>query len=184
MPELNSNELQSRDYCFVSCDIIGHSFDSDLRLQIGRVHALNELVGRVLDSPAGEGAIWASGGDGGHLALRPSSAAATALELLATLREWSTRTNVPLRLAAHVGPAVAIRGADGRVQLVGDGINMCGHLLDFGSNSAVIVSQSFRLFVERAEMLTTRFAGPVQVYMKQRMPELRLPSLGSGPIRL
>ena len=171
MPELNSNELQSRDYCFVSCDIIGHSFDSDLRLQIGRVHALNELVGRVLDSPAGEGAIWASGGDGGHLALRPSSAAATALELLATLREWSTRTNVPLRLAAHVGPAVAIRGADGRVQLVGDGINMCGHLLDFGSNSAVIVSQSFRLFVERAEMLTTRFAGPVQVYMKQRMPD-------------
>jgi hypothetical protein len=168
--ELNPKELQSRDYCFVSCDIIGHSSDSNLRLQIERVYELNELVGRVLESPAGEGAIWASGGDGGHLALRPNSAATTALELLAALREWSTNTNVPLRLAAHVGPAAAIHGADGRVQLVGDGINMCGHLLDFGSNSAVIVSRSFRLFIERTGMLTASFAGPVQVYLKQRMP--------------
>ncbi len=48
---------------------------------------------------------------------------------------------------------------------------MCGHLLDFGSNSAVLVSQSFRLFIERAEMLAVRFAGPMQVYMKQRMPD-------------
>jgi CRP-like cAMP-binding protein len=169
--ELNSKELQSQEYCFVSCDISGHSFDSDLPLQIERVYNLNELVGRVLKSPAGEGAIWASGGDGGHLALPSGSAAATALELLAALRDWATKTKVPLRLAAHVGPAVVIRGADGRVQLVGEGINMCGHLLDFGSNSAVIVSQSFRSFIERAEMLTVRFAGPVQVYMKQRMPD-------------
>ena len=171
MADLNVRELQTQDFCFVSCDITGHSFDSDLRMQAERVYELNELVGRVLDSPAGEGAIWASGGDGGHLALPADSAAATALSLLATLRNWSTEKGVPLRLSAHFGPAATIRGADGRVQLVGDGINMCGHLLDFGLSGAVVVSESFRLFIERAEKTAAHFAGPMQVYLKQRMPD-------------
>ena len=171
MEAFNAQELQTRDFCFVSCDITGHSFDSDLQLQAERLYELNELVGGVLDSPAGDGAIWASGGDGGHLALPSSSAAATALELLASLRSWSTERAVPLRLSAHYGPAATIRGADGRTQLVGDGINMCGHLVDFGSDGAVIVSESFRLCIQRAELAAAHFAGPVQVYLKQRRPD-------------
>src|SRR5215211_4692305 len=98
----------SQDYCFVSCDIIGHSFDSDLSVQIQRVREVNALIQGMLESPAGDGAIWASGGDGGHLALRPETNAATALDLIAALRDWSTSSEVPLRVVAHVGAAVAI----------------------------------------------------------------------------
>jgi CRP-like cAMP-binding protein len=171
MPDLSAAGLRTSDFCFVSCDISGHSFDSDLPSQVERVYQLNAIMGGVLESPEGDGAIWASGGDGGHLALRPGSAAGTALDLLATLREWAEKAKVPLRMAAHFGPAVAVRGADGREQLVGDGINMCGHLLDYGPDGAVVVSESFRQFIDDAGMPTATFAGPVQVYLKQRMPD-------------
>ena len=55
-----------------------------------------------------------------------------------------------LRLTAHYGPVSTIEGADGRSQLVGDGINLCGSLIDFGTPGAVVVSAAFREYVEGA----------------------------------
>jgi hypothetical protein len=158
-------------YCFVSCDISGHSFESDLDEQVHRVDELNRLVRGVLESEAGAGAVWASGGDGGHLALRPESNEAASLEVVAVLRQWADAMDVPLRVAAHLGTVASTRGADDRVQLVGDGINFCGHLLDLGSVGAVVASQAYKEFIEGASITEARFDGPVRVYLKQRVPD-------------
>jgi CRP-like cAMP-binding protein len=163
-------EMSTKDYCFVSCDIVGHSLDSDLSTQTRRVGELNALMRNVLTSEGGNCAIWASGGDGGHLALEPRLGVSSVLELIIALREWSAAKAVPLRIAGHYGPVVSIMGADDRIQLVGDGINMCGTLLTFGSETAVVVSEEFRRFVDTAGMTDTRFLGPIPVYIKQRAP--------------
>jgi hypothetical protein len=149
----------------VSCDIIGHGFQNPLEIQKDRVQALNSIVRASLDPGEGQ-VIWASGGDGGHVGFPVQGCARAVVELLARLHAWAVEADVPLRLTGHVGPVVSTTGADGRIQLVGDGINLCGSLLNFGAARSIVVSEPFRLFLEQEQVPGLRFRDERTVYLK------------------
>ena len=56
------------EYLFVSCDIVAHSAEPNLGVQTERVVAINRIVAKVLQDAPDANVVWASGGDGGHLA--------------------------------------------------------------------------------------------------------------------
>src|SRR4051794_29534797 len=114
-----------------------------LDVQAKRIQEINELV-RVSISTAGTGdVVWASAGDGGHVAFLSPQWKEQAIDLLERLWRWS-QENAPLRITAHFGPADQLPGADGRIQLVGHGINLCGSLLSFGSPAGIVVTEAFK----------------------------------------
>jgi class 3 adenylate cyclase len=138
----------------VSCDIIGHSAEEDINVQVERVAAVNRIASAVIDRLGADNAVWASGGDGGHVILRGAGWQDPALALVMALREWSAAERVPLRVTAHVGPVCFLAGADGRLQAVGDGINLAGWLLSRGPAAGVLVSRDFREAIEGADVAT------------------------------
>ena len=144
----DERSLTNYDVAIVSCDIIGHS-SADLQQQIARIAAINTIVAQVIDACGDEHVVWASGGDGGHTLFRQAEWCEYAIDLIARLRQWSAEAEVPLRVTAHMGPVTDIRGADGRVQMVGDGINLAGWILTRGASEGVIVSKAFRDAVEQ-----------------------------------
>jgi CRP-like cAMP-binding protein len=153
-----THELESlaTGYVFVSCDIVGHSGETDLELQQERVAAINRLVRDAIASSAGD-LVWASGGDGGHVAFAGEGLVRDALDLIVSLRRWSAEAGVPLRVVASYGEAMRVTGADGRPQLVGHGINFAGGLLRHGHAQTVLASRRFREVVEAAAVEGVRF---------------------------
>jgi class 3 adenylate cyclase len=144
-------------YSFVSCDIVGHSAERDLANQIRRVEAINALVRKVIHRAEPGSVVWASGGDGGHVAIGIDQPKNLALELIADLRKWSVEARLRLRISAHVGEVEETSGADGGIQLVGHGINLAGRLVEYGGQNRVVVSASFRDFYRSSEFLGARF---------------------------
>jgi hypothetical protein len=137
------------DVAIVSCDIIGHS-SADMQHQLSRVIAINNIVAQMIAVCGDEDVVWASGGDGGHVAFRQAEWCGYAIDLITQLRHWSAEARVPLRVTAHIGSVTDVRGADGRVQLVGGGINLAGWILTRGSSEGVVVSEAFRNAVQQA----------------------------------
>jgi CRP-like cAMP-binding protein len=135
------------DANIVSCDIVGHGFDSQHDLQVERIRRLNEIIRQPIDRLGGDRVVWAPGGDGGHLAFLDDDALPELLALMRDLRTWSDKEQSRLRVTAHRGPVSLVPGADGRDQLVGDGINLCGSLITFGSPHNYVVTSAFRDFV-------------------------------------
>jgi hypothetical protein len=137
------------EFLFVSCDIVAHSAEPSLDSQRENIREINAIVANLLADSVGADAIWASGGDGGHIALpnRPPTVIA-ALDLLLEFRRWSRRKGVRLRLCGSVGEVDRVRGADGREQLVGPGINVAGRLLPYGSNERVVLTEAFRVLAQ------------------------------------
>jgi CRP-like cAMP-binding protein/class 3 adenylate cyclase len=163
----------------VSCDIVGHGLDPDHGAQTERIRGLNECIRGVCAGGFGHGIVWASGGDGGHVAFLDESLAEVSVRLIQELLRWAAgdggpaaRAPVRLRLTAHHGRVSIIEGADGRAQLVGDGINLCGSLLGFGTPGAVLVTQSFRDFLEQRQQKATdawpglEFHDDAHIYLK------------------
>jgi hypothetical protein len=144
-------------YTFVSCDIVGHSSEPSVDRQRDRIGAINEIVAEALRAVPGREAVWASGGDGGHVAFASAAAASEAVALIRRLRLWSVAAGVPLRLVASVGDVDRIEGADGRVQLVGTGINLAGRLMQFGDHARVVVDERFKAAAEAAGVPEVRF---------------------------
>jgi CRP-like cAMP-binding protein len=138
----------AQDFAFVSCDIVGHSAEPDLQRQIDRIRGLNLIVNKVLTGAPPGTVVWASGGDGGHVAISSPNWLDAALDLICHFRDWSISAGVRLRIIAHYGEVDSIVGAGGITQLVGSGINLAGRLLDYGDQDRVVVS---RQFVEAAE---------------------------------
>lgn len=146
---------------FVSCDLINYSAVSDHSQQLRILEGLNGCIRAVCQENFDRQIIWASGGDGGHVAFLDESLRATVIELIRLLFAWSLaiadsgkgfqKPRIGLRLTAHQGPVSVIDGADGRKQLVGDGINFCGSLLNFGTSGTVVVSAQFREFLLRGQ---------------------------------
>lgn len=132
------------EYIFVSCDIISHSAEPSLERQRDNIAAINKIVEHQLhQSPDGR-IIWASGGDGGHVAYPvQQSNVHLAIQLACELRLWSIQNCVNLRITGNSGKAESIQGADGRTQLVGPGINLTGRLLPFGDQSRIILTDGF-----------------------------------------
>lgn len=163
-------EEKPEHLCFVSCDIIDHTLGSDLKTQHDRVKRLNAVVGEVLAevSPA---PIWSSGGDGGHVAFAVPTGLQSAIDLLSRLQTWADRENVPLRVGAHYGPVTRFTGADGRDQLVGDGINLSADVMGASSPTTIVVSQAFKTLVQEHPIAGLRFGKPIPFYIKQRAPD-------------
>jgi class 3 adenylate cyclase len=144
-------------YSFVSCDIVGHSAERDLTIQFKRVEAINSLVRDAIKRSNPGCVIWASGGDGGHVAIRIDQPKNLALELIADLRNWSVEAKLRLRISAHVGEVEQTERADGGIQLVGHGINLAGRLVEYGDQNRVVVSDSFRNCYRSLEYQGVRF---------------------------
>jgi hypothetical protein len=132
----------------VSCDIVGHSSESDLQVQFARVQAINGIIAAAIEDLGADSVVWASGGDGGHIIFRDMRWHQPALDLIAVLRRWAAAERVPLRVTANVGFVSFLSGADGRVQAVGDGINLAGWLLTRGPARGVLVSAPFQAEIE------------------------------------
>jgi hypothetical protein len=131
-----------KEYFFVSCDIVAHSAEPNVEKQTDRVAAINGIVATFISAHGG--IVWASGGDGGHVAIPADKPPHVAIQLITELRAWSTQCDVPLRVSANQGLVECIEGADGRSQLVGHGINLAGHLIPFAGAARVVVSATLR----------------------------------------
>ena len=161
---------------FVSCDIVGHGREPDHQTQAKHIAELNECVRRSCGRAFGDGVVWASGGDGGHVAFLRPELRTMALDLILELFLWASPPGRPprlkLRITAHFGPVSLVRGADAREQLVGSGINLCGSLLNFGTPGAVLVTEAFREFVlsdfsdGAAPAVGVRFHDDTTIYLK------------------
>jgi class 3 adenylate cyclase len=164
---------------FVSCDIVGHGETGDQDEQLARVRDLNDCIRRACRDDFATGAIWASGGDGGHMAFLGAPRAAAAIGLLEALFAWArggaspdAAPKVKLRLTAHFGPVAVIEGADGRSELAGDGINVCGSLLRFGEPQTVLVTAEFRDLVRDLQaagdpvLARVKFGPGRRIYLK------------------
>jgi len=160
-----------RKACIVSCDVVGHGSEPDHQRQRERLQIINDYVRKPIERHGEERVIWASGGDGGHVAFVEDALLPDAISLAANLANWSRREDVPLRLTIHRGPISSFEGADGRPQLVGEGINLCGSLVNFGFPNAIVVTSEFRAFLltekERGiELPPIRFLNERTVYLK------------------
>lgn len=169
----------TRNAVFVSCDIVSHGDDPDHARQLTRIKSLNACIADACGERFGPDLVWASGGDGGHLALFGDDKSSFGLELATRLYAWAADTRlgpdngpIGLRLTLHYGPASVIGGADGRRELVGDGINACGSLLKFARPGAVLATSSFRDLCEDPHhpkggvLEAVRFHREQQVYLK------------------
>jgi hypothetical protein len=155
----------------VSCDIIGHSSEPDAAVQRERIRALNDLVRAAMARHAPGDVIWNAEGDGGHVAFAQRDWPAAALDLLLNLRCWSVKAGVPLRVTGHCGDVERVEGADGRVLLVGPGINLAGRLLQYGDQGRIVVSEAFRQALEQAGAPDLRFHGENTVAPKYFPPQ-------------
>ncbi len=169
---LSSEEVEMRsDYLFVSCDIVSHSAERVLERQVERIAAINRIVGNLITSAPSEQIIWASGGDGGHIAFSPGTEPGLPLRLLIELCLWAKGANVNLRLIGAHGAVEKIRGADGRIQLVGIGINRAGRLLDTGDGSRIVVTDRFRAYAECSKDSRVLFHDLQPISLKSLGPE-------------
>jgi hypothetical protein len=181
----------ARNAAFVSCDIVSHGDDPDHARQLQRIRSLNDCIAGVCEGRFGREVIWASGGDGGHIALLSEDSCELSLKLLAALYRWAKESRlgidngeIGLRLTAHHGPVSIIRGADGRHELVGDGINVCGGLLIFGQPDLALATAAFRELCEshspRDESVS--FHREQQVYLKHDRAMIVMPLSIEGSI--
>ena len=168
-----------QDAAFVSCDIVGHGEDAEHSRQIARIASLNDCIREGCGGRFDAKVVWASGGDGGHVAFLGEDRCEAALRLIEALYLWATQSTlgvhggeIGLRLTAHVGPVSIIEGADGRNELVGDGINVCAGVLKFGAPHTVLVTGAFRDLVEQARagapdgLVRVAFHGEQRIYLK------------------
>lgn len=126
----------------VSCDIVGHGTVSEHR-QYSNITTINAFVRKTIDQYGMKQVVWASGGDGGHTAFIDDALVDATLRFARALVEWSVRDAVPLRIAVHRGKVALLEGADGRVQLAGTTMNLCGSVVNFGRPGAVIATKDF-----------------------------------------
>ena len=160
----------------VSCDIIGHGETGSHDEQLARLRALYDCIRGVCRDYFATSAIWASGGDGGHMAFVDPAHAPVAIRLLEALFVWAhggaaAGRTIDLRLTVHFGPVAVVDGADGRDELVGDGINTCGSLLKFGEPETVLATAEFRDFIRARQsndalLQRLKFGAERRIYLK------------------
>lgn len=178
---------------FVSSDIVGHGDTDNHEEQVARIQDLNDCIKRVCAEHFDAGAIWASGGDGGHMAFLGVDYAAVAIRLLEALFSWandlalrSVGPKIDLRLSAHFGPISVIEGADGRRELVGDGINTCGSLLKFAEPDTVLATGPFQDCIRKLSsagdpiLERVKFGRERRVYLKHGRSILVMPMSVDG----
>lgn len=131
-----------KDYLFVSCDIVAHSAEPSIDVQIKRVGGLNAVVSEFLKGRPD--IIWSSGGDGGHLAFPLEKDIDLVEKYIIALRKWSNLNQVSLRISCNDGTVESTQGPTGQLELIGHGINAAGRLIRLGSATAVLATAGVR----------------------------------------
>lgn len=131
-----------KDFLFVSCDIVAHSAEASIDVQIERVTGLHAVVSQFLKGKSG--IIWLSGGDGGHLAFPLEGEVDQVESYIIALRKWSAVSRVSLRISCNDGTVEAIQGPGGQLELIGHGVNLAGRLIRLGSATTVLATDNFR----------------------------------------
>lgn len=172
----------------IGCDVVGHS-GVDQRTQLRRIRGINRVVARAKRRHPDDCVLWASGGDGGHVLFLMDDWQGPALDLLRDLIRFTQRARIRLRIVAHFGPLVVFRGADGRLQPVGDAINTTGWILSLGSAAGIVVSSAFRtalgpmpgVELHDDRQLRLKHGGPLELWLMS-LPRLGLRSRWSDAV--
>jgi Cyclic nucleotide-binding domain len=163
---------------FVGCDIVGHSSVKDPIVQLNRIGMLNNIIKRTIELCRPSDIQWLSGGDGGYLLFFQPDWQEPAVRLITALREWSAHDSILLRVVGHRGPICRIEGADGRMDVLGDGINLAGRILQNCFPDGVIVSETFGDDVARAGIAGVELHDCRSIYLRYFGPQkLRLLSV-------
>jgi hypothetical protein len=138
-----------RTATIVSCDIVAHSREKLPQAQLHQLVSLNSIVRGVIDRYAPGDVVWASRGDGGHVVFLSERQEERAIEIVGRVRQWSMDQNIAVRVVIHNGVVDLFEGADGRLELVGDDINLVGRIMKSIDEQDVVVTRSFANALDR-----------------------------------
>jgi len=157
-------------------DLVGYSARS-LNDQARIKERLNTLVTRVLDTLPADSRLAIDTGDGAALCFMgdPQEALRAAM-LLRDLLAQRYGNSLPARIGLHMGPVRVIEDVNGRVNVVGDGINVAQRIMDFAEPGQIVASRACFDIMSRIANGTAalfRYAG-VQEDKHGRIHELHI----------
>ena len=157
-------------------DLVGYSARS-LNDQARIKERLNTLVTRVLDTLPADTRLAIDPGDGAALCFMgdPQEALGAAM-LLRDLLAQRYGNSLPARIGLHMGPVRVIEDVNGRVNVVGDGINAAQRIMDFAEPGQIVASRACFDIMSRIANGTAalfRYAG-VQEDKHGRIHELHI----------
>ncbi len=123
-------------------DLVGYSARS-LNDQARIKQRLNTLVTRVLGDIPAESRLAIDTGDGAALCFMgdPQEALRAAM-LLRDLLAQRYGHSLPARIGLHMGPVRVVEDVNGRVNVVGDGINVAQRVMDFAEPGQIVASRA------------------------------------------
>ena len=123
-------------------DLVGYSARS-LNDQARIKQRLNTLVTRVLGDIPADSRLAIDTGDGAALCFMgdPQEALRAAM-LLRDLLAQRYGHSLPARIGLHMGPVRVIEDVNGRVNVVGDGINVAQRIMDFAEPGQIVASRA------------------------------------------
>lgn len=140
-------------------DLVGYSARS-VNEQAGLKEGLNTLVAQVLRGIRPDSQLSIDTGDGVALCFPgdPEEALQTAL-LLRALLTRRQGTSLRMRIGLHMGPVRAVHDINGRVNVVGDGINVAQRIMEFAQPGQVLVSRACFEVISRIGSDSARLFG-------------------------
>ncbi len=123
-------------------DLAGYSARS-LNDQVRIKQRLNTLLTRVLGDIPADSRLAIDTGDGAALCFMgdPQEALRAAM-LLRDLLAQRYGNSLPARIGLHMGPVRVIEDVNGRVNVVGDGINVAQRIMDFAGPGQIVASRA------------------------------------------
>ncbi len=123
-------------------DLVGYSARS-LNDQARIKQRLNAWVTRVLESIPEDSRLAIDTGDGAALCFMadPQEALHAAM-LLRDLLAQRYGNSLPARIGLHMGPVRVVDDVNGRVNVVGDGINVAQRIMDFAEPGQIVASRA------------------------------------------
>ncbi len=123
-------------------DLVGYSARS-LNDQARIKQRLNAWVARVLESIPEDSRLAIDTGDGAALCFMadPQEALRAAM-LLRDLLAQRYGNSLPARIGLHLGPVRVVDDVNGRVNVVGDGINVAQRVMDFAEPGQIVASRA------------------------------------------
>jgi class 3 adenylate cyclase len=157
-------------------DLVGYSARS-LNDQARIKQRLTTLVTRVLETLPADSRLAIDTGDGAALCFMgdPQEALRAAM-LLRDLLAQRYGNSLPARIGLHMGPVRVIEDVNGRVNVVGDGINVAQRIMDFAEPGQIVASRACFDIMSRIANGTAalfRYAG-VQEDKHGRIHELHI----------
>lgn len=123
-------------------DLVGYSART-LNDQARIKQRLNTLVTRVLGDIPADSRLAIDTGDGAALCFMgdPQEALRAAM-LLRDLLAQRYAHSLPVRIGLHMGPVRVVEDVNGRVNVVGDGINVAQRIMDFAEPGQIVASRA------------------------------------------